>query len=329
MNSAARAYGLFFLLALPAPEAVAQPRVDDAQARAARLFQEALLDYDRGDLETAIQKLEQAQAAAPHPTVLYNLAQFFETAGRTAEACRAFERYLAAVGSTIEPERAQAVQAKVAALRQRLASLRIDVSPAGAVVQVDAGPHEADGELLVEPGPHRVDVTSDGFEALRLDLRVLAGESRHLVLHLRPLAPGAAIPSTSSTSPAPKATRPAGAAAARSSSLRGWAMVTAGSSLVLAGSAALLHVLNAARADDWRDRDRALDAVVPAARGDAYWRARADNAELGRSLRHVDGLELGLFIGAGVLAATGAGLWLSAPHTASGSGAGVTWHRTW
>src|SRR4051812_20268290 len=79
--------------------AAAEPGTSEpAPAKAAELFQEALRDYDRGDLETAIAKLRQAQAAAPHPTVLYNLAQFLEVAGHRAEAVRCFEQYLTILG---------------------------------------------------------------------------------------------------------------------------------------------------------------------------------------------------------------------------------------
>jgi hypothetical protein len=212
------------------------------------------------------------------------------------------------------------VRAKIAALGQRLASLRVQVSPPQSKIQLDERPFDPAADSMVEPGPHRVDVTLDGFEPLRVDLQAVAGESQHLVLQLRPLARPALPPPLTRVTPKP---------AVRANVMRSWAVISAASGLTLAAGAAALHVFNASRVADWQTKDRQLDAVTDAERGDAYWQGRADNAELARSVRHLDGLELGLFVGAGLLAATGAGLWLTAPSGASGSGAGVALRRDW
>ena len=299
-------------------------------ANAAELFQDALRDYDRGDIETAIAKLRQAQAAAPHPTVLYNLAQFLEAAGQHAEAFRCFEQYLTMLGTEVEPAREQAVRSKLRALRLRLASFRFETSPAQAIVQVDGQNVDPSSEVLLSPGGHRLDVISAGFEPVELELKAVEGEAQRLILQLKPSAPVASPRSAGVGAPPASPPTPRRLDARPSGSTRTWAVVALATGAALAGGAAVLQVVNASRSDDWRARNRQLDEVEPQMRGDAYWAARAQNAELARSIRHVDGVQLGLFIGAGALAATGVGLWLTSPTTAgNGRTAGVTLRRSW
>jgi hypothetical protein len=328
-NALCSCWLLLALLLIPEAAAAQASGDETAQARAARLFQEALRDYDRGEVASAIAKLEQAQATAPHPTVLYNLAQVLEAAGRNLDARRTFERYLAQLAPGVDPERERAVRAKIVALGQRLASLRIQVSPRQSAVRLDERPFDPATDPFVEPGPHRVEVTLSGFEPLRVDLHAVAGEAQHLVLQLRPLAPPLPPPGPTGAVPKPRALPLLPNPSASANAVRTWGVISVASGLTLAAGAAVLHVVNASRAGDWERKDRQLDAVPGSQRNDAYWQGRADNAELARSVRHWDGLELGLFVGAGLLAATGAGMWLTAPRGASGAGAGVALRREW
>lgn len=296
---------------------------------AAQLFQEALRDYDRGDLAAAIAKLEQAQAAAPRATVLYNLALILEAAGRRADACNRFEQYLATPEAGGDAERQESVRAKVASLRQSLASLRIETSPA-ASIRIDGRDVEPASELLVEPGVHELRATVDGFEPARLELRAVAGETQRVLVQLKPIRtrepPRQSLPApaASSTQPSPMSS-PLGSSAPA----RPWATIALVTGATFAGAAVLTHFVNASRDDAWQARNRELDAVPAGARGDAYWQGRAENAELARSIRHLDGLELGLFIGAGVLATTGVGIWLTSPTQGPSPTVAATFQRSW
>lgn len=309
--------------------AAAEPLAPEASATAAaELFQEALRDYDRGDLETAIAKLKRAQSSAPHPTVLYNLAQFLEAAGHYGEALRSFEQYLTMLGPKVEPARAQLVQAKLKALRQQVAPVRFEVSPPQASVRVDGQEVEPSSELLLGPGTHQLEASLAGFEPAKLELNAIGGEAQRIVVRLKPVEapppvqPTRAVPFSS---PTPIRQR----APAVPQTTRTWAIVALASGAALLGGAAVVQVMSSSRREDWQAKDHELNGVDPSLRGDAYWSARAKNAELARSIRHLEGLQLGLFIGAGALTATGVGLWLTSPSSHGSPSAGVTFRRSW
>lgn len=86
---------------------------------------------------------------------------------------------------TIEPGQ----RPQVDFVLEKLSTLRVEVDPAGAQVQVDdLPPQPAPLVREVPRGTHRVQVTKDGHEPVRRDVNVEAGREVSLVLSLRAIA---------------------------------------------------------------------------------------------------------------------------------------------
>lgn len=299
-----------------ADEAAAPP------AAAAQLFEKAMRDYDQGDLAAAIEELRAAQRAAPRPEVLYDLAQILEAAGHRAEAYRTFQEYLTTSAESVAAGRRHAVETKLNELRSQLASVEVRCTPADATVRID---RELTVPSLVDPGEHRVEVSALGFEPEAFQFQALAGDSLQLVLRLNPQAPPQFAPNTA----APRQRASAPTSAPGPARKRGWAPVLLVVGATLASGALVSELLNSSRRSDWRSQNAALDSVPASARDDTYWRARADNSARARSIRYLDGVELGLLLGAGAFAGTGLGFWFTESRSDPKTALGFTWSGRW
>jgi tetratricopeptide (TPR) repeat protein len=303
----------------------------EAQAAAARLFEEAMSDYDRNDLASAIEKLRAAQLAAPHPRVLFNLAQLLEAVGRRAEAFEHFEAYLTIAGEQLDEQRRSVVRAKLKELEAKLSRLRVEAQPPVAALFVDDVPIETSSETLLDPGSHSIRAAAPGFRAANVTVNAREGEAQRILLALVP-----------ETSPTPKPTpstvvsrsdqRQASSSTSElvqrpSFGSRRWAVVLLGSGTALLAAGAVTQVASSMRSHDWQARDQRLNATPASSRGDAYWQARADNANLARSIRHLDGLGLGLLVGAGAFLTLGAGMWVTT--TPSNDSVALNYRHTW
>jgi tetratricopeptide (TPR) repeat protein len=302
----------------------------EAQAAAARLFEEAMRDYDRNDLASAIEKLRAAQLAAPHPRVLFNLAQLLEAVGRRAEAFEHFEAYLTIAGEQLDEQRRSVVRAKLKELEAKLSRLRVEAQPPVAALFVDDVPIDTSSETLVDPGSHSIRAAAPGFRAANVMVNAREGEAQRILLAL--------VPETSPTpKPAPSAvvSAPWYQSSSSASELpqrpsfgsRRWAVVLLGSGTALLAAGAVTQVASSMRSNDWQARDQRLNTIPASSRGDAYWQARADNANLARSVRHLDGLGLGLLVGAGAFLTLGAGMWVTT--TPSRDSVALNYRHAW
>ncbi len=320
----------------------AEPVVAADSADAAKLFEGALQAYDRGELEVAITKLQAAYVAAPSAPVLYNLAQFQEAAGHRAAALSSFELYLSFAGTALPAGREQAVRAKLVELGKQLAKLRIRTEPTDAVLSLDGAsvPHS----LVIDPGVHELIARAPGFLPLRLEVDAEVGGSLQVVARLAREQPAEAaaepirrVPSTARAPALPLSKtverRPAPAEPVRDGNARRWsrtwATVLVGTGAALASGVIVAHVVANDQSGTWDAENRRLNGIDPARRNDTYWRARADNSERSRTIRRLQGLELGLLIGAGVASAAGVGVWLTSPSVPSRVAAGVGYSGNW
>lgn len=74
----------------------------------------------KGDFAEAARMLEEADRVVPgHPTVVVNLAAFYEKLARTQDAIRTYERWLDLVGEGADPEERRRVEAALQRLRAR------------------------------------------------------------------------------------------------------------------------------------------------------------------------------------------------------------------
>ena len=88
----------------------------------------------RGDYRTALQHYLASQRLAPNKNVVFNIALCFERLDRFPEAYRYYADYLAS--DLAEDERTVAREA-VERIRPRVALIRVETSPAGAIVYLD------------------------------------------------------------------------------------------------------------------------------------------------------------------------------------------------
>jgi hypothetical protein len=301
----------------------------DPQTNAAKLFEEAMNDYDREDISSAIEKLQKAQLIAPHPKVVYNLAQFLELVGHRADAYRHFQQYLVLAGDQVDEPRRSAVQAKLSELESRLGRLRVETRPAGATLLVDDKPFQTSSEWLIDAGLHSIRATAPSFQPAELTVTVGAGERQQVLVNLAPAIDLRPVPRSRDViaeSRRQPLSHPVPDVPPRAAS-HPWATVLLGSGSALLAGSITAHLARSARNDDWEKTALRLDAVPASARSDAYWAARADNANLARSIRHLDGLRLGLLVGAGTLFVAGAGVWLTS--TPSRDATALAYRHSW
>jgi hypothetical protein len=302
------------------------------QEQAARLFEEALAAYDRGEMTSAIEKLRAANALAPSARVLYNLAVFEAAAGQPMQAAVYFERYLASEDAAQSPVRQQSVRRALDELRKQLVRVQFTTEPATATVIVDGS--DAERSLLLEPGAHRVRVEAAGFVPSELALETVAGEQLKVVVQLAPLPTPAAPPVAAAKrfthQPAHLAPQPKAYPLANSLwSARTWAIALIGGGAALAAGAGAAYLASNNEQDDWSTENDRLDSIEPPSRDDAYWLARSRNAERSRKIRQLEGIGIGLLIGGATAVATGAGIWITSPKRSQGQAAGLHLSGTW
>ncbi len=163
------------------------PPGDVEQARAD--FERGAALYRAGDFRAALAAFEAAQARAPAPQSLFNIARCQERLGQLADAVDSYTAYLAA--ATEAPDRA-AVASRIQELRARLpleASLRISVEPPSPVA-VDGEPAgNSPVSVRLAPGTHRVGAAQDGYQPLEREVELAPGGRVQLELSLVPLLP--------------------------------------------------------------------------------------------------------------------------------------------
>lgn len=176
-------------LALSALGFASSARADDAQLAAAREhFARGYALAESGNPEAAIGEFEQAYAASPKPSVLYNLGQAYAAAGRSSEAIDALERFLKLSGSNVDEARARQVEALIRYHSQRVGKLTVEVTPPETLLHVD-GRALGNGSrtLRLNAGSHSLTATAPGFEPESVAVTIAAGESKPLALHLTAL----------------------------------------------------------------------------------------------------------------------------------------------
>ena len=185
------------------------PPGDVEQARSD--FERGAALYRAGDFRAALEAFEAAQARAPTPQTLFNIARSQERLGQLADAVDSYSAYLAAAPSAADRA---AVKARIDELRARLpleASLRVSVEPPSAVAVDGEAAGLSPVSVRLRPGSHRVRATQDGYQPLERDVELAPGARVQLELSLVPLIPPLAtteVPEAAvrnTVAPAPKA----------------------------------------------------------------------------------------------------------------------------
>ena len=183
---------LGIVLASPAV-ARAQSPADVAAAR--ELFQEGTRLSRQGQWEQALDRFVRSLALKRAPITLYSLGVAQKNTSRLAEALESFRAFLAAPSEPSTQPFEQPAREAVAELEGRVAHVTVVVAPAGLPslsVSVDGALVPAialDRPRLVNPGPHTVQASADGYDAAKRELTLAEGGSATVELTLTPTPP--------------------------------------------------------------------------------------------------------------------------------------------
>ncbi|HEU4535489.1 MAG TPA: PEGA domain-containing protein [Polyangiaceae bacterium] len=165
----------------------------DNAARGAELRRRGNRAADEGRFADALADYEEAAKLAPEPKNFYNLASAYQKVGRNADALAWFLRFKAGA-SRDELERAPNLDTRIAALRNKVAFLKVNVNVAGARVLVrDAvvGTKPADGplEVSLNEGKATVEIIGEGYQPYRKEHTLLGGSALEIDVRLNREAP--------------------------------------------------------------------------------------------------------------------------------------------
>lgn len=161
---------------------------NEVKVEARERFTRGVKLYDERDYPAALAEFQKAYDLAPHPTVLFNVAQVQVALGRIVEARRSLDRLLAS------PEATPSLSEKARALRDQLlpkiAQVTVKSSVAGARVEVDGvevGVAPLAGPVDVASGTRVVAVYAAGFQPARKEILVAGKTTTDLSFDLEPL----------------------------------------------------------------------------------------------------------------------------------------------
>lgn len=293
--------------ATPARAQSHTPTKEETQV-ARELFEKALLDERGKDYAAALEKLEKAIALYETPGLRFHLAFCEEKLGHLAAALADYDR--AKRNAEIEGKKdvLAEVQGPLASLSKRVPRvvIRVQNAPKGdaLTLTLDERPLQVavlGTDLPVDPGRHRITARATGYavESEVVDASEGATQAVNLTMHSSSAAPTgpATTPAPAATGtatpPATGAATAAGPAAPKAKSSGATPWLLAGGGVVLAGGgvAALLIAGNKASAA----KDQC--ANIP------RWAACDASSERG-TIRALDGLAIGAFVGAAALFTT-------------------------
>jgi hypothetical protein len=214
---------------------------DDGEApdpAAAALFKSGREAIDRGDWEGGCAKLAQSLARYPNASTQLNLARCAEHDGKTATAWAMYQRALGLVREVAGEKRREELRAiaveGASRLEPLLPMLEVVVRTAGGealplhVQVVESGRDlPRDQAVPLDPGPHEVVVTAEGYAIERRSVTLAQGKLERLEIELRSVAISSPPPPKSATpqrSPSPH--RPEGSGAPA------WAWIAGGVGIV-------------------------------------------------------------------------------------------------
>jgi hypothetical protein len=269
----------------PSPE----PRTEADLATARKAFADALHDEQERRYEAALEGFRRARDIRDAAAVEYRIGTCLEGLGRLAEALSAYDAAIRlSAGDTTAGDVATASRERTDALSKRVAHLTLTLSthaPQGAEVRVDGRPWHG-GDVVLDPGSHRVEATAPGAAPFQTDLSLTEGGRVSFTVALDPGAPPPTAPADSEARHVD---------ASHGSTTLGWVGIGVGAALV-AGSV----VSFVARENDIRTADR----LCPGGGCEGSINAQALSAT---NRARIEG-PLGFALGAAGIAAAGVGV---------------------
>jgi tetratricopeptide (TPR) repeat protein len=161
---------------------------DDTNTRARALFERGVAMSADERWAEALAAFEESRALVERPSTLFNIATALQRLGRARDAIHVAENYLAISNARRDAEQRAAASMLIDVLRTTLATLTLDIVPAGAVVEVDGRIEAADtlGHLVItlDPGEHRLLLSANGYVTRRERISLAAAQRQSLRFEL-------------------------------------------------------------------------------------------------------------------------------------------------
>jgi len=177
----------FLLPELVAAQQPSQADLDHAQAS----FERGVSALRGEDYPSALAAFQESWRLSRQPFVLFNIAMCQQALFDYPAAMASFQEYLGAATDEEPVERIETARAKLAQLETLVATVAMTVSEPEARVLVDGrdvGATPLRDPVRLAPGTHVIEVRKPGFQDLRHEVTVMAGQQTDLVLDLRPTA---------------------------------------------------------------------------------------------------------------------------------------------
>ncbi len=173
--------------------AQAAPGVRKASAgekkRARKLFVKGVLSFARQQYPDALALFLASWKIRPKSIVLYNIAMCYKALFQYRRSITAFRQYIKRRGKKLPLWKRRQIARTIARMTKKLGRLKLGIYPAGATVRVDGrvvGRAPLATVVLVDPGRRTVEVTARGYQAIRTEVTVTAGQLVSMGIRLLP-----------------------------------------------------------------------------------------------------------------------------------------------
>ncbi len=167
--------------------------------------------YAAGDFSAAYTGYSKANELIPSAHAAYWAAKSLDQGGKSEDAIKGYEALLADPGSTkIGEEKLSDAHTRLATLKAaQIGEVTVSSAALGTVLLVDGAPQPGPlpTTLKLAPGPHKLTLTAEGYDAKELDLQVQAGtkveQNVELAPHVAPPPPPPPVPEMAPPPPPP------------------------------------------------------------------------------------------------------------------------------
>ncbi len=191
----------------PPPTAQAGKSVGNPVERARVHYERGLQLFNEENYDAALFEFERAYELAPSYKILYNMGRIQRQQNNYAAAMRSYTRYLLEAGGNVPAERRAEVEAEMAVLRPRVASVKVTVNLDGATVYADdipvctatiesscVGKSPLQAPIIVNGGRHKITATKPGYAPATSLVSVVGSDHIDVKLDLVAYAQAAAPP---------------------------------------------------------------------------------------------------------------------------------------
>jgi len=196
---------LYFVLALSVacclvtapmlPVAAAQGEAT-TQESARELFEEGVALANSERWAEALSAFRGSAELVPRPSTSYNIANALYRLDRPVEGLEELDKFEAMTEVLLNKAARERGATLRGLLESAVAEVRLAITPTGADVFVDGRLSAGTGferEIRLNPGPHSIRITHDGYKTSVREIRVERGSRQAQTIALQPLTPSTAL----------------------------------------------------------------------------------------------------------------------------------------